>query len=223
MKLDRVLSICIFQSHNLLLPYPVTFMDPYQKAAEAGSVSYPAQRWSLIPSCFEGVEFSTVCIVVGGWQLICIFQKLDMLFALCFYSGSLLGHSVFLLPLLLCHCVALARWCFTDSWVHHLFRVLPFDLAAAWRSQSSVSLPTCVCMQVMNERYSLQQTGPLVLSSHSGALWCSSDPSEIPAKASVVNRIDMVSGFPWEMCLKVMKLIVQMETCHLEVRYFLVA
>lgn len=78
-------------------------------------------------------------------------------------------------------------------------------------------------MQVMNERYSLQQTGLLVLSSHSGAIWCFSDPSEIPAKASVVTRIDMVSGFPREMCLKVMKLIVQMETCHLEVRYFLVA
>lgn len=47
------------------------------------------------------------------------------------WSGSLLGGSVFLFPLLLCLRVALGRWCFMDSWDHHLFRVLPLHLAAA--------------------------------------------------------------------------------------------
>lgn len=103
-------------------------------------------------------------------------------------AGSLLGDSVFLLPLLLCHHMALGGQCFTDSWDRHLFRVLPFALAAAWRSQSSVSLPTCVCMQTVNERCARQQTGPLVPSSHSGAIWGSSDPSEISAEACVVTR-----------------------------------
>lgn len=135
------------------------------------------------------MEFSSTCVIVGGWQLICVFQKLDTLFAMCIciqmvmLAGSLLGYSVFLLPLLLCHHVALGGRCFTDSWDHHLFRVLPFDLAAACRSWSSVTLPTCVCMQVTSERYSLQQTGPLVPSRRSGAIWCSSDPSEIPAES----------------------------------------
>lgn len=44
MKLDHILSICTFQSHNLLLPHPIYFMGPYQKAAEAGSVAFPALR-----------------------------------------------------------------------------------------------------------------------------------------------------------------------------------
>lgn len=84
------------------------------------------------------MEFSSVCIVVGGRQLICIFQKLDMLLAMCVSiqdgdtgRGSLLEDSEFLLPLLLCYHVALGGQCFTDSWDHHLFRVLSFDLAAA--------------------------------------------------------------------------------------------
>lgn len=58
-------------------------MGPYQKAAEAGSVAFPALRWSLVPSRFEGMEFSTVSIIVGGRQLICIFQKPDTPSAMC--------------------------------------------------------------------------------------------------------------------------------------------
>lgn len=83
MKLDRRLSICTFQFHNLLLPHPISFMDPYQRAAEAGSMVFPVLRCNLVPSCFEEVEFSSASVIVGGWQLSCVFEKLDRLSALC--------------------------------------------------------------------------------------------------------------------------------------------
>lgn len=90
-----------------------------------------------------------------------------------------------------------------------------------WLQPKGLSLLTCVCVQVMNE--SLQQMGPLVPSNHSGAIWCSSDPLETSAEACVVTKINIMAGFSWKMYLKLTKLIVQMEICLLEVRYFLVA
>lgn len=83
MKPDHRMSICTFQFRNLLLPHPISFMDPLQQAAEAGSMAFPVLRCNLVPSCFEGVEFSSACVIVGGWQLSCVFEKLDRLPALC--------------------------------------------------------------------------------------------------------------------------------------------
>lgn len=73
----------------------------------------------------------------------------------------------------------------------------------------------------MNE--GLQQMGPLVPSNHFGAIRCFSDPLETSAEACVMTKINMMAGFSWEVHLKLMKLIVQMEICLLEVRYFLIA
>lgn len=44
-------------------------------------MAFPVLRCNLVPSCFEGVEFSSV--IVGGWQLSCVFEKLDRLPASC--------------------------------------------------------------------------------------------------------------------------------------------
>lgn len=60
-------------------------------------------------------------------------------------AGGLLGDLVFVVPLPLCLCMLSGGPCSPDSWGHHLLQVLPFDLAAAWRSESSVDLPACLC------------------------------------------------------------------------------
>lgn len=44
---------------------------------------FPVLRCNLVPSCFEEVEFSSASVIVGGWQLSCVFEKLDRLSALC--------------------------------------------------------------------------------------------------------------------------------------------
>lgn len=62
------------------------------------------------------MEFSSVCITVGDWELICVFQMVML-------AGSLVGGGhdlVFLLPLLLCHHVVLGQTVL--CWDHHLFR-----------------------------------------------------------------------------------------------------
>lgn len=97
---------------------------------------FPVLRCNLVPSCFEEVEFSSASVIVGGWQLSCVFEKLDRLSALCLRSGWQCGQvafwrPVFLFPLLFCLHLALGGWCFRDSCDHHLFRVLPLHLAAA--------------------------------------------------------------------------------------------
>lgn len=180
---SRTEQLCI-RSHNLLLPHPSSFMDPYQKTAEAGSVSFWALRWSepcpqLLPrsGIFQCLYHCSKSIAS------CIFQKVPW------------GHvfpcrrvTLLLLP----SCVAQGALCFRDSWGLRLFQVVPFDLAVSWRAESSVSLPTCVCIQTVTERYHLQQMGPLVPSCCSGSIWGSGDPSEIPPEACCYwNRCDV--------------------------------